>query len=163
MDYQFRVDVPRLVFFIGEEWVPTSDPVEVWERLMTELDGNLMVVKNAAKCFKQQFLSDYYISEVADFTDGEALLSHRRHRITMDEHTKLIRVEKDFIYSLILDGENFNLDYCMLKILYDPYRNEEVDARWNYTMNNMKSGSRSIILNSDLDMFIGHDSEMTDV
>lgn len=155
MDHQFKVDVPRIVFFIGEEWIPTSDVNEVWERLSHELDGDLFVTSNAAKCFKQQFLSEYYISETFGFAENEVLLSHRRHRISMDEHTKLMRIEKDFIYALIIDGEKFVLDYCMLKILYDPYQDEEVDARWHYTMNSLKSGTRSMILNSKLSSFIG--------
>lgn len=157
MDQQFRVDVPRLVFFIGEEWIPTSDPDEVWGRLLEEFDNNVVVATNASSCFKQQFLSNHYIHEIANFTaftSDEVLLSHRKYTVTMDEHTKLIKVEKDFVYSVVIDGDFFNLDYCMLKIIYDPYRDEEVDARWNYTMHGMRSGARSMILNSTLDEFI---------
>jgi hypothetical protein len=146
MDNQFKVDVPRIVFFVGDEWIPTCNPQEVWDRLLLEFDNDEGVVENAANCFKQQFLSEHYINEVLHFSNGEVLLSHRRHRIILDEHTKLLRVEKDFIFSVVFEDEDFNLDYCMLKILYDPFKNEQVDARWNYTLNGMRSGARSAIL-----------------
>lgn len=150
MDHQFCVDVPRIVFFVDSEWIPSSEPNEVWERLIEEYDGDILVVKNAAECFKQQFLSDYYIDELHDINfdcdDTENLISHNRYRVTINSKTGYLTIEKDFVHSLVVEGDFYNIDYCILTVVFDPYLNKEVNHKWTYTIDSMRSGSRSLIL-----------------
>lgn len=155
MDHQFCVDVPRIVFFVNSEWVPSSDPKEVWERLLLEYDGDVTVATAAAECFKQQFLSDYYINELHDINfytgdDRENLLSYRLYRITLNTTTGHLTVEKDFIRTVIVDGESYDIDYCLLTVVYDPFCQLEVNSRWMYTIDSMRNGRKSIILTNNL-------------
>lgn len=134
MDRQFDVDVPRVVFFIDDEYVPTKCPRLVFDRLVREFGGDERVACNVSNCFKQQFLSDHYIRETIGFCADENLLSHGTYSITLDKKTKTIRVDKDFIHSLIVDGDLFNLDYCVLRITFDPFKNVELGVEWDYTI-----------------------------
>lgn len=149
MDHQFCVDVPRIVIFVDDEWLPSDNPREVWERLLLEYNGDVNVTAAAAECFKQQFLSEHYINELYEinFIDGgETLLSHRLYRITLNTASGHLTIEKDFIRSLIIDGEFFNIDYCLLTVVFDPFLRHEVNIRWLYTIDNSRSGNRSTVI-----------------
>ena len=154
MDEQFIVDVPRLVFFVDEEWIPSSEPAEVWERLMVEYDDT-EVATSAAHCFKQSFLSDYYIHELTDIgfngsEDGsENLLSHSNYKITLNTLSGFLTITKDFIYTVVLDGDVYNIDYCVLTVVYDPYIKKEVNCNWHYTIDRLRTQNKSLILEKD--------------
>lgn len=142
------VDVPRMVVFISEEWIPSDKPQEVWDRLLDQYEGDVEVVERASKCFKQQFLADFYIDEVTDIgisgaANGENLVSHRKYRVTVNALTSLITIEKDFLHTIVLDGDFFTLDYCMLTVMYDPYTDTVPLLNWNYSMKRMR-GNNSI-------------------
>lgn len=158
MDEQFKVDVPRLIFFVDEEWVPSSDPEEVWQRILTEYDNEVKVAESATKCFKQSFLSDYYIHELADINfvgsdeGSENLLSHNSYKVSINTMSGYITVTKDFIHSVVLDGDVYNIDYCVLTIVYDPYADKEISCNWHYTIENMRervANKRSQILSRE--------------
>ena len=159
MDNQFKVDAPRLVFYVDEEWVPSTEPEEVWDRLMIEYDNDETVVIAASKCFKQSFLSDYYINEMTDINfdgsedGGENLLSHNNYKVSLNTMCGFITVTKDFIHSVVLDGDMYNIDYCILTIVYDPYVDKEVSCNWHYTIDNMRTqavNKRSLILTEEI-------------
>ena len=159
MDEQFKLDVPRLACYVGNEWVPSSEPEEVWERLVTEYDGDKVVAESAAQCFKQSFLSDYYIHELTDIEfngsgdGGENLLSHSNYKITLDTLSGFITITKDFIYTVVLDGDVYNFDYCVLTVVYDPYTRKEVNCNWHYTIDSLgthRDMKKSLILEKDI-------------
>jgi hypothetical protein len=152
MDGQFTVDVPRIVFFVDHEWVPTTEPAEVWDRLVQEYNGDKSVATHAAACFKQQFLAEHYISEVDDLNGGEILTSHVRYRVTLNTSTGLLTIEKDFLHAVVLAGDLFNRDFCVLTIVFNPYTNREVHSKWVYTIDNMRNCKKSIVL-EDIDAF----------
>lgn len=151
MDDQFKVDVPRLCVFIDYEWVPSSDPKEVWERIILEYNGEMDIVKRVSGCMKQQFLSDYYINEMTDLNfnlceSDENLISHHKYNVTINTNTGFVTVEKDFIHTCITEGDAFDMDYCVLTVVYDPYNDKEISSKWLYTIDNMRNNSRSFIL-----------------
>lgn len=161
MDEQFIIDVPRIVLFVDEEWIPSSEPQEVWDRLIAEYDGDMRVVQRAARCLKQCFLSDYYINEITDINflgtdDGsENLLSHSIYKIVINSLSGQITITKDFIHSIIYDGEMYEMDYCILTVVYDPYVDKEISCNWNYTIHDMmKSNKKSFILSKQATDFI---------
>jgi hypothetical protein len=158
MDTQFKVDTPRITFFVDELWIPSSDPSEVWDQLILEYAGDMGVVTTASQCFKQSFLSDYYIHELTDIEfngsgeGGENLLSHGNHKITLNTLSGLLTITKDFIYTIVLDGDVYNIDYCVLTIVYDPYIQKEVNCNWHYTIDHLRPHSavkKSLILEKD--------------
>lgn len=140
MDEQFKVDVPRLVFFVDREIVPSSNPIEVWERILLEYGGDLETACRAAQCFKQSFLSKYYIHELVDINfigsanGGENLLSHNNYTIKICPMSGHVTVTKDFVHSVVLDGDVFDIDYCVLTVTYDPHSDKEINYNWKYSL-----------------------------
>jgi hypothetical protein len=154
MDFkQFNVDVPRLKVFFGEEWFDSTDPDEVWERLLQTYSGNEEVTRKAAYYFTQQSLAQHYIEEAMEMLctgnvqSDEHLLSHGYHTVVVDPVTGILEVTKDFIYTCIIDGESYDIDVVTLTLKYDPWADDEYPPDWRYTINTMMNHRGSLILN----------------
>ena len=152
---QFNLDCPRMVIFIDEEWIPSSEPSEVWTRLLEVFDNDETIAFCAAKYCTQIPLANHYIQEVIDmhmFHVDEHLLSHNYHVVVINSTTKLLEVKKDFVQSYIKDGEEYQMDYCNLKIIYNPADDNELSVTWNYIVHGLRDDGRKsrILLDSSV-------------
>lgn len=158
---QFNLDCPRMVIFIDEEWIPSSEPNEVWDRLVDVFGGDEIVAYRATHYCTQIPLATHYIQEVMDIQGihiNEHLLSHNYHVVTINSLSKTMEIKKDFVQSYIFGGEDYQIDHCTLKINYDPKYDIEYNLKWNYVVNNMRNSQKRSIILEDSSMFESFDS-----
>lgn len=152
---QFFLDCPRMTIYLDNEWIPSPNPQEVWERFNV-IFGNEDIAYNASKYCTQTPLADHYIKQMKDirmYHNDEHLLSHNTHIVRIHDISKTMTVTKKFIQSYIKDGENYEMDYCTLNIDYDPKINKEYNIKWIYSINDMvfkKYSKENILLDDNL-------------
>lgn len=143
---QFKIDVPRITFFVDDEWIPTSNPIEV-VTILKELYPNRYVRELAMKYFTQVPLAKHYKQQIQQFkSTKEHLLSVGPHRIRISRDDGIINVTKQFQYAYIVNGEPYDIDLVNLTISYDPKKDLEIDITWDYTIHNFQNMNSSIIL-----------------
>lgn len=143
---QFNIDCPRMVIFIDEEWIPSEDPSEVLERFNEVFNNNELQVHRAATYCTQMPLANHYVKEVMEiqlFHLNEHLLSHDYHVVKINSTSKTMKIKKDFIQSYIIDGDEYQLDYCSLILNYDPLTNIEYNVEWDYAISDLHRSKSS--------------------
>ena len=154
---QFNLDCPRMVIYIDDEWIPSSEPNEVWDILKEVFNGDENIAYRACYYCTQIPLANHYIQEVMDMRMihlNEHLLSHTSHVVTIYSSSKTMKIKKDFIQSYIYEGEEYQLDYCTLEFSYNPFENIEYNKKWKYTIQNMRDTDKRYIFDSSYSNFV---------
>lgn len=150
---QFYLDCHRMTIYIDEEWIPSSEPKKVWERLLEVFDNDELIVFRVGKYCTQIPLAKHYIQKAIDIKQchsDEHLLSSDNHIICVDTVKRNLQVKKNFVQSYISDGEEYELDYCQLSIVYDPIKDIEISVTWkDYVHDLLDSDKRSRILSNN--------------
>ena len=138
MNKQFILDCSRVTIYLDDEWIPSSDHVEVWKRLIKIFGNNHAIL--ASNYCTQIPLAKHYIQEISSLhinVDEHLLSSKDSHVIQIHKVSRTITVTKHFIQSYIKDNDYYEMDYCTLRIDYDPSTDTENNITWEYIINDM--------------------------
>lgn len=131
--HQFNVDCHRVRIFIDDELIEPSTPPNKVRALIFEIFGP--VTDRVVRYCTQIPLAKHYIEKVTDMQSkhvNEHLLSDSDHKVIIHRDMKMVTIKKNFIQSYIDEGENYDIDYCQLTILYNPILDEEVSVSWDF-------------------------------
>lgn len=129
---QFFLDIGRMEIFFDGTRVCTRDPDEFWRMLLRAHGMNPVTALRTAHYFTQECLSTPYVCAARTLPPDEHLLSGGAHRVYLQTMRGCVRVEKEFRHALIVDGEDYTIDYCTLTLTYDPWSDALLGAHWSF-------------------------------